>query len=387
MNESNEQKSIEIAALYQSGKSSTELSQQFNVSVPTVFRCLKKHGICSRSISEAKRKYNLNHNYFNIIDSHEKAQLLGMIGADGNVARDRDVFEITLQEIDTYYLEYMRQCFGYEGPLLKTYNKHFDGHYIRLCITSKVFRDHLINLGILPKKSLIMTFPSLDQVPDAFLSSYILGYYEGDGGIQAWHSKDGLVANIKICVTKEFGEALKDILKKKLDINSTLFLNKAYRQKFVNMFSLGISGSNQVKKLCEWMYSNAPFKMDRKYDKYLYLASHFDQDGDRIKEENWTKALRQKCAITHKKNGTQPGRAPKVDAYFISPDGTIYHTTRVSLFAREMKLCKSLLYYMLKGQKTDDHKGWRMATQVDIDAAKTKNTIIEKSYQFGQIPV
>lgn len=385
MNDMNEQRSSEIAALYQSGISSTELSRRFKISVPTVFRCLRKHGVKSRPVSEARRRYNLNHDYFKMIDSHDKAQMLGMIGADGNVATRREVFEITLQEDDGYYLDRMKNLMGYEGPLLKTYCKRFDTHYVRLAVYSKVFKDHLINLGITPKKSLTMTFPSLDQIPDQFLSSYILGYYEGDGGIQVWNGKDGLVANVKICVTKEFGERLKEILKEKADVNGTLFLRKEYSQDYTNMYSLGISGTNQVKRFCEWIYSDAPFVMTRKHDKYLYLLSHFDADGNRVKQENWSELARQKCATTHVKNGTQPGRAPKIDAYFISPENIVYHVSRVSLFAREMRLCKSLLYYMLKGEKTDDYKGWRVATKEDIDRAANDGSIVEKTYTFGEV--
>lgn len=385
MNKENDQKSAAVAVLYQSGKTSTELSKQFSMSVPTVFKCLKKHGVPSRSISEAKRKYSLNEDYFKTIDTHEKAQMLGMIGADGSVASSREVFEITLQKRDEYYLEYMRKCFEYTGPLTTVYNKHFDTHASRLCITSKIFKDHLANLGIVPKKSLVLTFPTLSQVPDEFLSSYVLGYFEGDGGIEVWHRPEGLVAHLKICATKEFGDVLRDILLHKLEINATMFLRREYREEFVNMYSLAVSGTNQVKKLCDWMYSSVTFKMTRKHDKYLYLISHFDQDGNRIKEENWTEKLRKKCAATHQKNGTQPGRAPKIDAYFISPDNIVYHVTRVSLFAREMHLCKSLLYYMLKGEKTDDYKGWRVATKEDIDRAAKDGSMVEKTYTFGEV--
>lgn len=387
MNAINEQTSKQIAALYAEGQSSTYIAQLFSISVPTVFRHLRKHKVESRSATQAAQRFHFDETYFARIDTHEKAQFLGMIAADGNVASARHVFEITLQRGDEYYLEYMRQQMRYSGPLHRGHNKIFDTPHSRLCITSPLLKTQMIALGIHPKKSLTLAFPTIDQVPEEFVSSFILGYYEGDGGIHAHKGKNGLVSSIKMCVTKEFGDVMQRILKEKVGINATFCLRREYRIKFVNMFSIQISGTHQVKKLCEWMYANAKFTMKRKYDRYLYLLSHFDSAGNRLKEENWTEIARVKCATTHKANGTQPGRAPKIDAYFIHEDGRLIHTHRVGLFAREMNLIKSVMYNMVKGKQKYPHRGWSLATEEQISVARAANSIIEKTYEFGQIPI
>jgi len=249
-------------------------------------------------------------------------------------------------------------------------------------MTSKILWDQLFALGIRPRKSLTHPFPTLDQVPDEFLCSYVLGYHEGDGCLQVRRDeRDNLIATIKICVTKEFGETLKDILKKKLGIYSYLYLRPLYRENFKNMFSLEFGGNRQVKKFCDWIYSHSTFRMTRKYEPYLYLKSQFDEDGNRVKAKDWTVRLQQRAAETFKKNGTQPGRAPKKGAYFLSPEGIVHHTNRVGLFSREMKLVKSVMYYMLKGERyIKTFHGWSLPTPSQIAAARTSGTLIEKFY-------
>jgi hypothetical protein len=306
-----------------------------------------------------------------------------MIGADGNISsRKQPVFEITLERTDAYYVEHMKRCLKYDGPLYDKYNKEFDSRSKCLHITSRVLWNQLSALGICPRKSLTHPFPTLDQVPDEFLCSYVLGYHEGDGCLQVRHDKrDNLISTIKICVTKEFGETLKDILQKKLGIYSYLYLRPLYRENFKNMFSLEFGGNRQVKKFCDWIYSHSTFRMTRKYEPYLYLKSQFDENGDRVKAKDWTIRLQQRAAATFKQNGTQPGRAPKKGAYFLSPEGIVHHTNRVGLFSREMKLVKSVMYYMLKGERyIKTFHGWSLPTPSQISSARASGTLIEKFY-------
>lgn len=373
----------DICNEYVAGKAGAQIERERGIPPGMVYYYLRKAGIKTRSRSECQRIYHHDNEYFSKIDTHEKAQFLGMIGADGNISSGtQPVFEITLEKTDAYYVEHMKKCLKYDGPLHDKYNKQFDAHSKCLFVTSRVLWDQLFALGIRPRKSLTHPFPTLDQVPDKFLCSYVLGYHEGDGCIQVLTNKKGyLRASIKICTTKEFGESLRKILKKKLNINSYLYLRKIYRKKFKNMFTLEFGGNGRVKKFCDWIYSHSSFRMTRKYEPYLELLSKLDKNGRVIKAKNWTVQLQQRAAETFKKNGTYPGRAPKKTAHFLSPDGVVHYTNRIKTFADEMDLFPGVLYNMIKGKKYYyTCHGWSIPTPAQISAARTSGTLVEKFY-------
>jgi hypothetical protein len=79
------------------------------------------------------RKYKLNENYFEPIDSEEKAYFLGFLFADGYVDEQHHVIELTLHHQDREILERLVICLYPEGRPLKTIRDK----YVRLVINLK----------------------------------------------------------------------------------------------------------------------------------------------------------------------------------------------------------------------------------------------------------
>ena len=72
----------------------------------------------------SKRKYNFNENYFENIDSIEKAYWLGFIAADGYITRRKSgqaVLGLTLHEIEP--LEKLSLCMESNKPIYRYDNK------------------------------------------------------------------------------------------------------------------------------------------------------------------------------------------------------------------------------------------------------------------------
>ena len=263
-----------IVDLYKNGLTQLEIANQYKVTPSAICFILRGLGIKGRS-NRGCRDYNVDRRYFSEIDSHNKAQILGFISADGNIMRS--CLRIELQERDTYYLEHIKTELQYNGPMDFS-TKECKGNgiwrkYSRFRVTSQDIVDDLDKLGVIPKKSLVLQFPTETQVNKKFLSSFVCGYFEGDGCVSI--NRQAHTSSINICGTYIFLSKLQSILKNDLDINSTI-----NQQKNCKIHCLWIYGNHQILKFLDWIYSKIDFVMKRKYDLYKAIQTWYTKNGD-----------------------------------------------------------------------------------------------------------
>jgi len=165
-----------------------QLSIKYNVSNSFVCKFLKRNGIKNVRYNTNKlvRKYSLNDNYFDVIDTEEKAYFLGLLYADGCNLFDKNnnVTTISLQEKDVKILERFNYEIKSDRPLEFMY-KNNDNHQnqYRLTMCSEQISTNLSLLGCTPRKSLTLKFPTEEQVPNHLIQHFIRGYFDGDGCI------------------------------------------------------------------------------------------------------------------------------------------------------------------------------------------------------------
>lgn len=223
--------------------------------------------------------YNKKLDYFDQIDTEEKAYFLGLLYADGHNRNGR--FSIGLHEQDKHILEkFSLRIFGRinlkeRKPYVRQYGDiviNASRHYI-LNVYSVYMSKRLNELGMVPKKSLIHGFPSADQIPDRLIHHFVRGYFDGDGCLShrtANHAKRWIVT---ILSSKEFCDKLIELASRELSIR--VLTNK--KQSAIH--SISVSGNLQIKKFMDWLYSDATCFLERKYKKYLELC----EDSARIK--------------------------------------------------------------------------------------------------------
>jgi predicted HTH domain antitoxin len=303
---------IQIIDLYTRKKFSLgKISKQLNISPTAVRNALERNGISRRGISESSKKYSLDINYFSKIGNHTKAQILGMIYADGciciNSKKWRSVFQIGLSIVDIEYVEFIKKELKYTGPItsvLPSKNAKLNTSVrANLVISDPRLVEDLIFLSVTPRKSLTTTFPNFSQVPYEFINSFILGYLEGDGGIYTYPSgKITPKMVVKFNLTQEFGYELQKLLNVVLNISSTLKLEPKYKnvENPPNVYNLIVTGPQQVKKLLDWLYKDVTFTMKRKFEVYEEIKNFLQW-----REENWEK-IRQESYV--KMANTNRGR-------------------------------------------------------------------------------
>ena len=167
---------------YLLGLSYILLSKKYNISTWSIGNVLKKNNIKSRI-----RKHNCNEDYFETINTDEKAYWLGLLFADGYVRKRKQsngkhkqggIVGISLKNGDEYLLEKLIIDLESTYRLTKQIKDNFLSY--KLEVNSSKMANDLINLGCVPNKSLILIPPNLKN---KFVPHFIRGYFDGDGSI------------------------------------------------------------------------------------------------------------------------------------------------------------------------------------------------------------
>jgi intein-encoded DNA endonuclease-like protein len=249
-------KEEEIIKLYSDGISSEKIAKDFGMNATTVCRILKRNNFKLRDAEENKRKYKINFDWLDKIDTEEKAYFMGFMFADGNVRQGNRQFKIALQEQDVDILHKFGKL------IFKTdYLMYMDRNYPLLSITCKKLAERLNELGCVPNKCFICKFP--DWLVLELEKHFIRGMFDGDGCI--YRHKNRFVidftGNSFIC------NSIIDILRKN-DIEH-IIIYKRWPEANNNNMSFRINARYDVYKFLQYIYKDSKIYLDRKYGKYL----------------------------------------------------------------------------------------------------------------------
>ena len=239
-------------------KSTKEISEDLNVTIRDVNIYASYKNLVFNS-----NKYHVDENYFEQINTPNKAYWLGFLYADGciNQRMKKDkisyTLEITLQKDDVLHLEKMKMSLKSNAPIkYKTIKNQYEA--CRLTICNKKICEDLIKLGCTPRKSLILTFPTEEQVPKELIPHFIRGYLDGDGCV---FNKDGQ-SSISFIGTKDFLNSIQEVVYVELGLTKTSIgqKGKAYQCQW--------AGFGNLKSWFDYLYD---------YDDIIYLQRKFEK--------------------------------------------------------------------------------------------------------------
>lgn len=203
-----------------------QLAEEYNVSKSLIVKTWMNANIKDKKIVY---KYTFNADYFETINTPDKAYFLGLLAADGNVyKRDRNqaIIRLSLKSEDKYILDIMREYVGSNKPLrIQTKNVNNILHYYySLELVSDKMAEDLSKYNIVPRKTYDIVMPEL---PKHLQSHYIRGYFDGDGSVTvnkgAYHTPSAYKCSI--CGFKLNLLVMQSILKEN-DIYTSLQLDK-----------------------------------------------------------------------------------------------------------------------------------------------------------------
>lgn len=262
-----------IIKMYQDNISLREISNQTKHSRNAISKMLEKSDIKTTK-GNHYRKYFFDFDFFEKINSEIKAYWLGFLYADGCVLPQdprgygEQEFKLSLSEQDQEILEKYKEDLKSTYPIRRDETKHKknENSQVQLICSyrSQKTVDDLKKLGCVENKSLILKFPTEEQVPSKLIYHFIRGYFDGDGSISCYKE----AYQISFVGTESFIKTLSTYFKGGTVLPDLRKKNSWY-------FNLG--GNLQVLQAYHLMYDNATRFLQRKYLKFQSLLKKYSE--------------------------------------------------------------------------------------------------------------
>lgn len=252
----------EIIDKYISGISINKLSKEYKLDWHWIERMLIRNNVV------IKRQYKINENYFDNIDTPNKAYILGFLYADGgntsNYNKKRYCITITLQEADNQILYDIKKEIGYDAPI--KFREYNGCKTATLDICNKHMVQKLHEFGVIPNKTLTLKFP--EWLNEELYPHFIRGYFDGDGCITHNNRTVSPQITTSIVSTENMCKFIAKIIAEKCNVNTHVYdVGHEKCNKVIKTFM--ISGNTQCKRFLDYIYQNSDLKLQRKYKKYI----------------------------------------------------------------------------------------------------------------------
>lgn len=236
------------------GASITSVAKELNINDETLAKdLLQKYGY--KPGSDGK-KY-CDSDYFEEINTKEKAYWLGFFSADGYVNQSTRSIEFCLKD---------KEAIISFKEALKSQHKISckDGKYYRVSIKDKKMSEDLLSLNLDNNKTYNYSIP-INKIPKKLMSHFLRGYFDGDAYIGINRFNKPVISVVEAAKDVMFN--IKNIIKEELDIDFNVRYNKR------NLYVFSITGE-KAKKILEYIYkdSNKEIRLKRKYKKYKEIC-------------------------------------------------------------------------------------------------------------------
>lgn len=228
-----------------------------NRTLTAIFLKANKIGL-KREIRDSKnmRKYIFDYDYFESINTENKAYYLGWALTDGNVSNTQ--YRLRLQSQDVDILQKFKNDIKSNYPIYDRDN----GRSKEIVLSSFKMVEDLYNLGCKPHKTFSLEMPNINEL---YEWDFIKGIFDGDG---SYICTDKTKKITLVSASQKFISQLYNLLKK-YDINSTI-----YKPKNGRYYVLEIATKKGIKTFINNILKTKSDFLNRKYKKMIALNKY-----------------------------------------------------------------------------------------------------------------
>jgi len=204
------------------------------------------------------KKRSIDEYFFEKIDNNEKAYILGLLYADGNICNNS--IKIKLHRKDRYILEEISKLIFKGEVVLYEYNN--EGEVTTLKISNiKMYKD-LKLLGLQENKTYKKSF--LPAIDNKYYPNFIKGFFDGDGTCGVYFIGKNQISRLATFINADYFllTLINDYIKKSIGVEGKIS-QKKYAESIIKgkklipkipCYGLTFSGKETLTLLYNWLY-------------------------------------------------------------------------------------------------------------------------------------
>lgn len=255
----------EILKKYNEGASMLSLQKEYQTSWETLKNLFEEKGIKKNSLSKIQNP-NLLEDYFENIDSVDKAYWIGWLLSDGCIQnrQDKKGYEISLTLLaqDEHILHQLEEDLQVQGKVAT-----FCNDYKRFSLGCKKMVEDLEKYSLINNKTFTCYISNL--IPKKYYSHLLRGIFDGDGGITIYKRSNGQINyELSFCGNEQIITKIKEILLEEIPQLKDKTIEQESSIKRIRWGSL-----KDIILIRDFLYKDCDNKhrLKRKYDKLFTL--------------------------------------------------------------------------------------------------------------------
>lgn len=212
-------------------------------------------------LSNDGRKFRVNDDFFDVIDSEIKAYLLGFLYADGYISADGRI-GVLLNEKDIEIMNLIHDFIAPNSEIKHINYQNFKRDpQVKIRFKSKQIYKRLQEFGFTTDKT-HHNCEILSKIPENFKRHFIRGYCDGDGSVRC----DVVLDKRRTKPYTKIGIIFCNGVPKILEEIKDFFGFECDIKKHESWYTLSYYKKEYVKPICELLYTDCTYYLKRKYD-------------------------------------------------------------------------------------------------------------------------
>lgn len=260
-----------------------DVATELQCAYSTAHRLLTAYGIEKRTREQGRfvlrnKTHNIDIKFFET-ESPDFYYFLGLMITDGWVS---DQGSISLSMTDRDVIDYVISKIGYTNSVFEKTSKRYPNAKPMYTISfrNQTAFEILKKYGICPRKTLTAKFP---RVPNAYLSDFVRGVFDGDGSIYVRQRREGNSLQHEFSIVSASSEFIYDLgraMSEQANLQSVKY-RTVKKGRGNPLYGVRVTRRSDLQKLSEWMYRRDVFGMQRKKEKNAVLTSKLSKERRR----------------------------------------------------------------------------------------------------------